>query len=369
MMIYLFLGDISAKGGVERVTISLANGLAKHYEVTIVSLYKNQEELSFFPVKDVNVLTLNKNEISMYNRRLGFLKGGLFDIKYINRKLKELNQLNINITKKDIFISCDIKMSILLYRLNRKYDARIIAIEHFEHDVGNFILKKIRTLLYPKLSAVVSLTDEDSIKYLSWLPKNKHKIIPNIVYKQESVISRISPITCSSKIVLAIGRLSYQKGFDLLLEAWARANTDGWFLRIIGDGEEKDNLINQASKLKIENYEIIPFQNEIEMQYAKAEIFILSSRFEGLGMVLVEALSHGLACISFDCPAGPKTIINNGNGILVPVGNIDELASSISYLMNNDNVRNEMKEKGILSIERFSEKAVIAEWRLMLNEL
>ncbi|MWP35844.1 glycosyltransferase, partial [Escherichia coli] len=130
------------------------------------------------------------------------------------------------------------------------------------------------------------------------------------------------------KNVLAVGRLTHQKGFDLLLQAWADANTHDWRLKIIGDGEELNHLNSLITELNISNAEIIPFQKDIQRHYSSAGIFVLSSRFEGLGMVLLEALSSGLACISFDCPAGPKSIISSDNGVLVPTGDTIKLSQA-----------------------------------------
>ncbi|MEI9537268.1 glycosyltransferase family 4 protein [Enterobacter cancerogenus] len=365
MKLYVFLGDLSSKGGIERVSVALANGLAKCYDVTIISLYRSTKYLTFIPSDKVNVIYLHDDfEKSMYNRNLKGISGLKFDFMYMMRKLKQLKKINLNLSKNDVLLSCDIKMSLLLALFARK--SKIIAIEHFEHDIGNAVLRKIRGKLYPKFSAVVSQTLEDQSKYLKWLPQNKHKIIPNIV-SFEAIESSGNEI--KQKIVLAVGRLTYQKGFDLLLQAWAEADTNDWSLKIVGDGEEYDNLNSLITKLKISNAEIVPFQTNIQYLYCSSEIFVLSSRFEGLGMVLIEALTCGLACISFDCPAGPKTIITSDNGVLVPTGDIKKLSQSISFLINNEDERKRLQKKSAASVDRFKETNVIAKWRELLNEI
>ncbi|MDK1336378.1 glycosyltransferase family 4 protein [Cronobacter turicensis] len=365
MKLYIFLGDLSAKGGIERVSVALANGLAKYYDVTIISLYRSSKNLTFIPAEEINVIYLYDDfETSMYNRNLKGISGLKFDFIYIMRKLKQLKNINFNPSKNDVLLSCDIKMSFLLALLAKK--SKIIAIEHFEHDVGNAVLRKIREKLYPRFSAVVSQTPEDQHKYLKWLPRKKHKIIPNIVSFKEFDTSQNE---IKQKIVLAVGRLTKQKGFDLLLQAWAEADTHDWRLKIVGDGEEHDNLTALITKLKIANAKIIPFQTDIQQLYYSSEIFVLSSRFEGLGMVLIEALSCGLACISFDCPAGPKTIITGDNGVLVPTGDIKKLSQSISFLINNEDERKMLQKKSAASVDKFKESNVIAKWRELLNEI
>ncbi|WP_085013484.1 glycosyltransferase family 4 protein [Cronobacter malonaticus] len=365
MKLYIFLGDLSAKGGIERVSVALANGLAKYYDVTIISLYRSSKNLTFIPDEKINVIYLCDDfEKSMYNRDLKGVFGLKFDFIYIMRKLKQLRKVNLNLGKNDVLFSCDIKMSLLLFLLAKK--SKIIAIEHFEHDVGNVVLRKIREKLYPRFSAIVSQTFEDQNKYLKWLPQKKHKIIPNIVNFKKINLPQNE---VKQKIVLAVGRLTNQKGFDLLLQAWAIADTHDWCLKIVGDGEEYDNLTALITKLKISNAKIIPFQTDIQQLYYSSEIFVLSSRFEGLGMVLIEALSCGLACISFDCPAGPKTIITSDNGVLVPSGDVKKLSQSISFLINNEDERKRLQKQSAASVDRFKESNVIAKWRELLNEI
>lgn len=367
MNIYLFLGDLSSKGGIERVTVALANGLSKFYKVTIISLYRGTKELPFRPNENVNVIYINNDfETSMYNRQLGLFEGLKFDVTYIKRKLTKFSEKKIEFNESDVFISCDVKMSVLLYLLAKKSKSKIIAIEHFEHDVGNVVLRKIRGVLYPKFAAVLSQTYEDKSKYLKWLPAAKHKVIPNIVsFKPKDNTQQ----KIKQNEVLAVGRLTSQKGFDLLLKAWALADTKGWCLKIIGDGEEYGDLMSLISSLNISNADIIPFQNNIQQHYDSAEIFVLSSRYEGLGMVLIEALSSGLACISFDCPAGPKTIITNDNGLLIPTGDIEKLCKAISLLIANEEIRKKLQANAVLSIDKFEESNVVAEWRELLNEI
>lgn len=368
MNIYLFLGDLSSKGGIERVTVELANGLSSFYDVTIVSLYLESAKLPFEPNEKVKIIYVNNEfEQSMYNRNRGVIKGLVFDLSYIRTKVKELAKSGLNISNDDIIISCDVKMSLLLYFFTRKSNCKIIAIEHFEHDVGNPLIKKIRQLLYKRLALVVSQTEEDKVKYLKWLPKNKHKIIPNIVSISESTVG------CSqrkNKTVLAVGRLTRQKGFDLLLKAWSLSDFKDWKLRIIGEGEEYYNLVNLLNELNLSNVEILKFQNDIQKYYEASDIFVLSSRFEGLGMVLIEALAHGLACVSFDCPAGPKTIISNEqNGLLIPTEDVEKLSDAITLLINNEELRRYYQANAVLSVEKFKEKNVIAQWRELLNEI
>ncbi|SNY64163.1 glycosyltransferase family 4 protein [Enterobacter sp. CC120223-11] len=366
MTIYFFLGDISSKGGIERVTITLANALSKKFNVSIVSLYKSNSEIAFEINNNVNVIILsNQFEKSMYNRSPGG-KGIIFDFKYIFSKLDVLKKRCNGINSEDIIVSCDIKMTLLLYFFCKKNRARLLAIEHFEHDIGNGILKRLRKIIYTRIDAVVSLTSEDKHKYLVWLDAKKHWVIPNIVVTNKKELTFSD--TEKENTVLAVGRLTHQKGFDLLIKSWSLIENDGWILKIVGDGEEFDNLQKQVSQLNATNIELIPFQKNIHELYAKSKIFVLSSRFEGLGMVLLEALTYALPCISFDCPAGPKTILSNGSGLLVPTGNVDLLGTTISKLINDHELRKSLSLKSAKVLVNFSEDKIVKQWSEMICE-
>ncbi|WP_157871120.1 MULTISPECIES: glycosyltransferase [Arsenophonus] len=239
----------------------------------------------------------------------------------------------------------------------------IVAIEHFEYDIINPLLKYIRKIIYKKISAVITLTNEDVKKY-SWLPKNKHKIIPNIVEipKEKNFLKK-------SKKVLAIGRFVEQKGFDLLLSAWSKISTEGWSLTIVGDGKDKFLLQKIIKNNELNNVFLVPFTKKIENHYKQAEIFILSSRYEGLGMVLLEALSYSIPCISFNCPAGPKTILNKNNGILVKSGSIKELSIAIENLMKDENLRKLYSNKALSSIKEYNKEQILKLWIKTIEQI
>ncbi|NDJ57180.1 glycosyltransferase family 4 protein [Enterobacteriaceae bacterium 4M9] len=364
MKLFLFLGDLASNGGIERVTISLANALSHHYDVTIVSLYNSGKNQAFDINGNVNVIYINdSNEISMYNRKLGLINGVLFDLYYLCKKKRQITKkLRDHIHHNDIIISCDVKMTCLLYGFSKEKQTKLVAIEHFEHDIGNPLLIKLKKVLYRKISAVVSLTPEDNDKYC-WMDLQKHWVIPNIVLPPSD-----TDITNKKKnVALAIGRLTHQKGFDLLLHAWSGANTNGWELRIIGDGEDKEFLTKLAEKLEISNVTFVPFQKKISQQFSESRVFILSSRYEGLGMVLLEALSYGLACISFACPAGPATILSKNNGILVPADDVQQMSRELTSLLQNEDTLTKFEKDASNSITDYLEAGVVKKWEELLS--
>jgi glycosyltransferase involved in cell wall biosynthesis len=214
-------------------------------------------------------------------------------------------------------------------------------------------------------SRIVTLTKSDQDLYAAlYSPAGTISLIPNIV------ISPGSNGAIRRKEVLAMGRLSNEKGFDLLLAAWSIALEllPDWTLRIVGDGQLREQLVRQASTLGIEQRTIFaPFSDDPYSLYSECGIFVLSSRFEGLPFVLIEAMTCGAACISFDCPNGPREVIRNGvNGLLVPAGRVDALASTIVKLGENPMLRHRLGNAARSVSKPFSEPRVAACWHEVL---
>lgn len=141
------------------------------------------------------------------------------------------------------------------------------------------------------------------------------------------------------KVVLAVGRYRHQKRYDLLLQAWSRVTTKkGWKLVIVGEGEDKQKIIELSKLLKIDDtVEINSSTDNIAQYFKSASFYCMSSRFEGLPMVLLEAQSFGLPIMSFDCDTGPAELIDDGvSGYLVGPKNIEKLSDAITNMMNLD---------------------------------
>ena len=172
------------------------------------------------------------------------------------------------------------------------------------------------------------------------------------------------------KTVLAVGRLTRQKGFDLLLEAWRYIEPEfgDWSLRIIGDGEEKENLCNIIKIYHFQNVEIIPYQRDIDQWYMRASLFALSSRYEGFVLVMIEAMAKGLPVVSFNCKEGPAELIDDGiNGYLVDDGKVELFAEKLKYLMRDGELRRRFAEKTDLKLFEFDSTHVLSEWDSLMN--
>ena len=361
--ILFFLGDATGSGGIERVSIQLANSLFKKgFHTKILSLFKGKD-LPTYTFDGFETLYLNEtNEKNMYHRKSNFILSSLFDIFYIIKKIKKVRRL-IKKSGDCIIISSDIKMTLLIKLASINLNVNIKAIEHFDHDTGNIVLKAIRKILYNMINDVVLLTGEDLKKY-NWC-KTRITVIPNILS-----IPTTKKSDLTSKKILSVGRLTHQKGFDMLLECWKIVSPkySEWCLEIVGDGEDYTKLNKYIVDNELQNINIVPFTLDIHKKYLSSSIFVLSSRYEGLGMVLLEAISCSMACISFACPSGPKTIIkNNYNGLLIKKNNIADLSKGLEDLISSLDLRKQLSGNCVKSISIYEEENIINQWRELLK--
>ncbi|MBC7523100.1 MAG: glycosyltransferase, partial [Flavobacterium sp.] len=193
-------------------------------------------------------------------------------------------------------------------------------------------------------------------------------VIPNPLsfYPDESA-------ALQNKTVIAVGKQGIQKGYDRLLDSWkiVHEKNPDWHLKIFGSFDASQKLESQAKDLNIDStvHFFEPVKN-IEKQFLESSIFVFSSRFEGFGMVLIEAMACGVPCISFDCPCGPSEIINDlEDGFLVPNGNIKLFASKINQLIAQQDLRLKMGKNAKENVKRYLPKKIIPQWDLLFKSL
>jgi glycosyltransferase involved in cell wall biosynthesis len=245
---------------------------------------------------------------------------------------------------------------------------RVAVWEHYaiSHSITKARGRLARRLAAVLVSSTVTLTERDADLYSKlYAPSGPVTTIPNIV--SPPVLENVP----RREEVLAVGRLTPQKGFDLLLDAWAKASErlPGWSLRIVGDGEMRAALLHQMHSLGIEQrVTLAPFVENPFLLYRECGAFVLSSRFEGLPFVLIEAMTQGAPCISFDCPNGPAELIQDGtNGLLVPAEQVQALADTIVELAENPGLREKIGDAARSIAGQFSEARVAARWEEVLS--
>jgi glycosyltransferase involved in cell wall biosynthesis len=361
---------IDGSGGLERVLSVKTKVLTEDfgYEIHIITLSKSDlvenqssKKDSFFPFSDKIV----QHKIDVSGNPLQYISKYISGIKKVVAKVKP-----------EIILVCDdgLKAFFLPKILGKKipiiyerHVSKLIEIsENQSFTKGIFTKAKffLMDISAKDFTQFIVLTEGNKNE---WKSKNV-KVIPNPLPFFPSEISALQ-----NKRVIAVGKQSYQKGFDRLLNAWALLGPEfqDWQLHIYGKLDKSLGLEKQAQNLKIEDQVFFhPPEKKIEEKYAESSIFVLSSRYEGFGMVLIEAMSFGIPCVSFDCNYGPSDIIrNNEDGFLVENGNEKELAEKLQLLMKNETLRLQMGKKARENAKRFLPNNVVKQWDELFKQL
>ena len=356
-------------GGVERVLTTKANYLADvaGYDITIV-LTDGKGKEPYYPLSHkVKIVQLDINfeelwHLSFFKKIFIYLKKQRIFKKKLTDTLMELRpDITVSLLRREINFLTSIKdgskkvgeihVNKANYRNFESNNTNIIK-DYFAKLWMNMLIKKVK-----KLDRFIVLTHEDKEK---WHEISKTEVIPNPIPNLSPDISNLK-----NKKVIAVGRYTYQKGFDLLIEAWRRVieKHADWTLNIYGSGERKA-FQEQIIRLGIEkNCKLNGPTSNINEKYEESSILAFSSRFEGFGMVLLEAMSCGLPVVSFACPCGPKDIITDGkNGYLVEPENVEALAERICHLIEHEELRKEMGKAARKRAEDFQEDKIMQKW-------
>ena len=224
-----------------------------------------------------------------------------------------------------------------------------------------------------KLDQLVVLTEKSMV---AWPELENVTVIPD-------PIPLPLPVShgTNTKRVITIGRYAYQKGYDLLLQAWAEIEklkeleeykeVKEWTLDIYGQGDRTDyRRLMVELGIDANRCHLNGPVDDVGQVYMDSSIFVLSSRFEGFGLVLVEAMACGLPVVSFDCPAGPDEIITDGyDGLLVPSGDVKVLAQKLMLLMADEELRKRLSQNARQSAQRYEMKLIAGKWVDLFNKL
>ena len=358
-------------GGVERVISKKASYMADvlGHEVYVI-MTDAKDKKPFFPLSPkVKQIQLDENFEELWNKPL-CKKIYLYE-KHLHNYKRKLTQclmeikpdITISTLRREINFLCDIKDG------SKKIGEMHVNREEFRNlnqDKGaNFIKKAIQFIWTKqllsslrKLDYFVVLTEKDKTKWTE-LDSEKVVAIPNPLYFYADM-----PEPCQEKRVVAVGRFCYQKGFDMLIDCWkiiVERHPD-WRLNIYGDDGEK--IRNYIESRNLSDYiSIHGVTSNIQQALSGNSIFVLSSRFEGFGMVITEAMACGIPAVSFDCHFGPSDIIQDGiDGLLVEAGNIIDLAEKICDLIEHEDKRKQMGQKAYQNIKRFHIDQIGQKW-------
>lgn len=358
MNIAFFVISLQFPGGIERVTSSLANELKRRgHNIMIVDIWGSGK--SYYD------LDRGITEIPLFRKHFRMRERYFFKAIRLRKLLKNF--------KCDILITVDSYLFVLSFFAGIGLPNKNLVWEHFNCLVtwNSSSRTMIRKLCARMADVVVPLTERDAWHYKQ-LCKNSCMIraIPNPnPFESPKVIG----YKLREKTVLAVGRLSHQKGFDLLIKAWRKVASEktGWKLQIVGSGEDDEKLYRLANGLNLRrSLEFIPATKEIESYYQTASFFVLSSRYEGFGIVLEEAMGFGLPCVAFDCKFGPREIVEDGkNGLLVEPENVTKLARQMLFLIRNEEVRAEYSANALEKARDFTMQKIIVKWENLFSSM
>jgi len=223
--------------------------------------------------------------------------------------------------------------------------------------------RALRRVSYRWAEAVVAQTD-DAAQWIERKSRTRVVVIPNSLRVLPTMVCQREPL------IVAVGRLSKQKGFDLLLKAFARISSDfqNWRLAIIGVGPERTSLIELRDQLNlIDRVDFIGQVLDVEAWMARAGLVVQPSRFEGFPNVVLESMGMGATVISSDCPSGPSELIEDGvNGCLVPVEDVVTLARVMAELMSQPEVRERLGREASRVKQRYRQDLIMAQWEACL---
>ena len=412
-LIYLIAGTFNA-GGMERVMTQKANWLVRHgYEVTVVTT-DQRGRVPYFPLDstiqtydlDINYDETNSDskvqefkgssdslsleEAAKPSARVQEFKG--FLRKVLNFPLKQWKHRK-RLTALLMQLKADVVVCMFNNDVSFAYKIKDGSRKFLEiHFSKNKKLQYGRRGLWALADRWRTRHEECIVRHyerfvvLTQEDKALWGDLPNICVIPNS---RPTPIPLPirdgsrylSKRVLAIGRLDYQKGFDRLIEIWFMLHggqgvqgvqgvqevqgVQGWTLDIVGDGPLREELQGQIEQLGLqESVHLLPPTNDIQSLYAQSSIFVLTSRYEGLPMVLLEAQAFGLPIVAFACQCGPRDIITDGtDGYLIPDGDEVCFAERLTNLMSNEALRRRMGAAAVTASERFQEERIMQQWQ------
>ncbi|MBC2840330.1 glycosyltransferase family 4 protein [Robiginitalea sp. SC105] len=252
------------------------------------------------------------------------------------------------------------------------YGIKIIVSEHSNHLFQkSFLIRKVLwNHLYKKADAITVLTNYD----LPYFSKRSNRVVVMENPLSFSISER--PNIQRDPVILAVGSLNryIDKGFDSLLRIASEVlpKFPTWKLKFIGEGKYgEEKLQALAKELGIDQQvEFLGFRSDVQVLMRSSEIFILTSKYEGLPMVLLEALSQRMACISYDCITGPSEIIdNNTNGFLIEDQNMDEMANKLKKLIENESLRSKFQKNAPEVLEKYKLASVGNKWIQLINDV
>lgn len=366
-------------GGMERVISEKVNYLVNvpNYEIAVVTTDQKGKEVQFPLDHRIRLVHLNIDFDGHYSESL-FRKYVLHKrkLKIYKKSLVQLIEelevdICISLCGKEIDFLVDLnvrckKMAEIHFAMNNR---KQFLTSHHKGFIWGF-LGEIRTLQLKKatkgLDRLVVLTEADQKQW-----EQSHQNIVQIPNPNPLVNKDFSSLL--NKRVISVGKLDAQKGYDMLVEAWGlvAVKHPDWVLDIFGVGEWDHKLGNRIKELDlVGKINLCGRTSDVVSHYLDSSIYVMSSRYEGMPMVLIEAMSCGLPIVSFDCEYGPgEMIIEGESGFLVALNNLQQLAEKICVLIENESLRIKMGAKALECAKRYSKESIMEKWIELFDQI
>lgn len=377
MKIVYCTDTICYPGGIQMVTITKANALAEieGNEVWIV-VTDNKRNVITTVSEKVHIIDLDINYYEDDWKGLFYqIRGILVKGRLHKRKLQSF----LNFIAPDIVISTGTSEKYFLPSLSVCSKPKFIRELHFEKYYRRRAAVSTVSKLYARISEcydycwkikkydkIVVLTHED--QDTNWKGWEKVVVMPNPITIQHNYESALD-----TKIAIAAGRLVQQKNFSSLIRIWSLVaeKYPDWTLQIWGSGGQEAMLKNLIVSMNLqERVKLMGYTNELQKEMQQASLFVMTSEYEGFGLVLLEAMSVGLPVISYACPAGPRDLINNGeDGYLIPIGDENQFAEKICFLIDNQDTLKRMGQNAFLKSQNFSIDSIVEKWMCVFKDL
>jgi glycosyltransferase involved in cell wall biosynthesis len=354
-------------GGTVRTSFNLAEGLAEHRELELISMIRRREA-PFFPFPGGVAVSVVDDQ-----RRRGGLLARLpsvlihpedYAYPYASLRTDLALLRRLRSIRSGVLVTTRPAFNLLAARLASRGLATI-GQEHMNFHSHRPRLAADIARHYRELDVLAVLTAADAADYAAVAPHVER--IPNAVPRLGGGSAALD-----AKVVVAAGRLETQKGFDLLIEAWERVaqRHPDWQLRIYGSGPRRAELRRMILDRGLHGQVLLMGRtSHMGEAFAEASLFVLSSRFEGFGMVIVEAMSKGLPVVSFDCPRGPGEILRHGrDGILVPAGDVAGLANGLLELIEDEPRRRSYGAAAVENARSYAVVSIAERWQELLRE-
>lgn len=336
------------------MTAVIANALAQPgYEISILSLWG---EVCKFP------LNAPVRHHSLFAQRPSFKLAFLSTVRGI-RNFVRRNAI-------DVLVDVDTMLAVFTLPATAGLNVRRIAWEHchLHEDLGRPLRRIARHIAARTSDALVVLTERDRQQWLHHMSPRAHVVA---IANPLPFPYPLASAPRGSKIVLAAGRLTAAKGFDILIRAWASVSPifPDWRLRILGDGEERAALMRLVSELELSSTVSLPgMQLDMVSAYQNASVFCLSSHYEGFALVLLEAMAFGLPIVASDCETGPRELIRDGeNGLLVQAGDACALADGLIRIIRDGALAHTLGETGRTVAKQYSLDRIRNAWIELLT--